>query len=178
MFRRRFVCGTLLVVAGFATGGLRDASGAATRAPASTSLAAQAASAIQHPLEVHVTALDPIQRGATVRVRVDTRSRIDLEQAEVRLVSAGGAAPAGASRAGLGRLRPGQAAAREFAVRLPAQGHRFLLQFRVTGEGSQGIASRGATLNLLPDGPADPGRIVDGAGGERVIEHRARRIDR
>jgi hypothetical protein len=177
MFRRRFVCGTLLVVAGFATGGLRDASGAATRVPASTP-AVQAPSAIQHPIEVHVTALDPVQRGATVRVRVEAASRIDLEKAEVRLVSAGGAALAGAPRAGLGRLRPGRPASREFAVRLPAQGHRFLLQFRVTGEGTQGVASRGATLNLLPDGPADPGRIVDAANGERVIEHRARRIDR
>ena len=78
----------------------------------------------------------------------------------------------------LGRLRAGRPAAREFAVRLPAQGHRFLLQFRVTGEGTRGIASRGATLNLLPDGPADPGRMVQGANGEPVIEHRARRIDR
>ena len=178
MFGRRFVCGTLLVVAGFATDGLRDASGAAARVPASSTPAVHAPFAIQHPLEVRVTALDPVQRGTTVRVRVETASHIDLEKAEVRLVSAGGAALAGASRAGLGRLRSGRPAAREFAVRLPAQGHRFLLQFRVTGEGTQGVVSRGATLNLLPDGPADPGRIVDAGNGERVIEHRARRIDR
>ena len=177
MVRRRLICGTLLAVAWFTTGGLRDASGAATRDPASGT-AAQAPSAIQHPLTVRVSALDPIQRGATERVLVEASSRIDLEQAEIRLVSAGGAALQGASRAGIGRLRPGRPVAREFAIRVPAQGRRFLLQFRVTGEGAQGIASRGATFNLLPDGPADPGRIVDGANGERVIEHRARRIDR
>jgi hypothetical protein len=126
---------------------------------------------------VRVTALDPVQRGATVRVRVDASSRIDLEKAEVRLVSAGGAASAGAARARLGACVP---ADRPPAIRGPAAGPGTPLPAPVPRHrrGQQGIASRGATLNLLPDGPADPGRVVDVANGERVIEHRARRIDR
>ena len=159
MIGRQFICGTLLAVAWLATG------------------VASSTAAIQHPLTVRVTALDPVRHGATVRVRVDATSRVDLERTEIRLVSAGGAAVATASRAGLGRMRPGRPAGAQFTVRLPAQGHRVLLQFRVTGEGIDGVASRGATLNLLPDGPADPGREVT-IGGERVIEYRARRIDR
>jgi hypothetical protein len=74
------------------------------------------------------------------------------------------------------RLAAGGQAITEFAVRLPAEGHRFLLQFRVTGESGTGIDSRGATFNLLPGGPADPGRVVTSSTGERIVEYRARRM--
>jgi hypothetical protein len=94
------------------------------------------------------------------------------------MTGTGGATPVSPSRARFGRLAAGRTHTSEFVVRIPEQGHRFLLQFRVTGEGLGGLASRGATLNLLPDGPADPGNVVsDGAGG-RVTEYAARRIDR
>jgi|SRR6185436_17769445 len=134
--------------------------------------------AIQHPLEVHVTALDPLVRGGNVRVRVTTTARRDVARGEVQLTSAGGAAIASPTRARFGRLAAGRTATQEFAVRIPAEGHRFLLQFRVTGEGRNGTESRGATFNLLPDGPADPGRVVDDSHGGQVTEYASRRIDR
>lgn len=165
---RRTAC---LILLGLAALGLR-ASGAATR-PAAPS----ESFAIQHPLSIRLTALDPVRRGATVRVRLDASSRVDLQRVEARLVSPGRATAIGAARARMGRMRAGRAAGAEFAVRIPDQGHRVLLQFQVTGEGAGGLASRGATLNLLPDGPADPGRETT-IGGERVIEYRARRIGR
>jgi hypothetical protein len=133
---------------------------------------------IQHPLAVKVSALDPVRRGEIIRVRVTTTSRHDLERGEVKLVHAGGASLAGPARVALGRLAAGRAAASDFAVRLPSEGRRFLLQFRVTGEGDSGLDARGATLNLLPDGPADPGRIVTSESGRRIAEYRAGRIGR
>ncbi|HKQ56822.1 MAG TPA: hypothetical protein VJY35_03050, partial [Candidatus Eisenbacteria bacterium] len=93
-------------------------------------------------------------------------------------VSAGRATPVGPARVALGRLSPGVEAATEFAVRIPAEGRQVLLQFRVTGDGPDGLEARGAALNLLPDGPIDPGRVVTTATGARVVEYRARRIDR
>jgi hypothetical protein len=133
--------------------------------------------AIQHPIRVKATALDPLRRGEIVRVRVITTSRHGLDGGEVRLVSTGGAELASTARVSFGRLSAGREAITEFAVRLPAQGQRFLLQFRVTGEGTNGLEARGATLNLLPDGLADPGRAVTSDTGERIVEYRARRID-
>lgn len=134
--------------------------------------------AIQHPLRVKVTALDPPLRGEIVHVRVTAGARNPIERGEVRLTSSGSATLMGPSRVPLGRLTPGTEASAEFAVRLPAEGTRFLLQFRVTGDGERGVESRGATLNLLPDGPADPGRVVTLDSGRRIAEYRARRIDR
>jgi len=134
--------------------------------------------AIQHPLGVKVVALDQVRRGETVRVRVTTTSRSGLARGEARLVSTGGASLVGASRVPFGRLDAGNQTTSEFTVRLPNEGKRFLLEFRVSGEGQSGLDSRGATLNLLPDGPAEPGRVVTSDAGERIVEHRARRIDR
>jgi hypothetical protein len=125
--------------------------------------------AIQHPIQVRAMALDPLLHGGVVRVRVTTRARHALERGEVRLVSAGGATLVGARRVTFGRLSPGAEAAAEFAVRLPAEGRRFPLEFRVTGGGGGGLESRMATLNLLPDGPADPGRLVITDTGARVV---------
>jgi hypothetical protein len=133
--------------------------------------------AIQHPLQVKAAALDPLVRGALVRVRVTTTSRLALEGGEVRLVSDGGAAIEGASRATFGPVSPGGSATRTFTVRLPAEGRRFLLQFEVRSDaGAAGLSRRGATLNLLPDGPADPGRVVTTNAGRTIVEHRARRL--
>lgn len=150
-----------------------DTRGAAPSRPAVT-----CGGAIQHPLHVQVSALDPVVRGATVRVRVTTASRRALDRGEVRLTSAGPASVVGPARVPFGRLVPGAEASTDFAVRLPAEGKRFLLQFRVTGDGQAGLESRGATLNLLPDGPADPGRVVTSDSGRPIAEYRARRIDR
>jgi len=132
--------------------------------------------AIQHPIDVKVTALDPVEPGATVRVEVATSAREALESGEIALVSTGGAALLSEPAVPLGRLAAGKQAQAAFTVRLPDDGARTLLQFRVTGEGANGLSSRGATFNLLPNGPADPGRIVTTDSGESVAEYRARRI--
>jgi hypothetical protein len=113
-----------------------------------------------------------------VRIRVTAGTQRELKRAEVRMISTGGAAAEGTTRSALGTLRAGRAASADFAVRLPDQGRRFLLEFRVSGEGAGGLESRGGVLNLLPDGPADPGRLVSSASGATVVEYRARRIGR
>ena len=148
------------------------------QAPSTTPARTTCDGAIRHPLEARAAALDPLTRGGIVRVRVTTRSRRTLERGDVRLVSAGGAELVGPGRLAFGRLDAGGEATSEFAVRLPAEGRRFLIQYRVTGDGAGGLESRGATLNLLPDGPADPGRVVTTDTGARVTEYRARRIER
>jgi hypothetical protein len=61
---------------------------------------------------------------------------------------------------------------------VPHEGRRFLLQFAVSGEGPSGTLIRGAAYNLLPDGPADPGRLVTTSDGRRVIEFGAGRRGR
>ena len=132
--------------------------------------------AIQHPIQVSVRALDPVRRGATVRLEVRTKAAIDLATAEVRLVSAGGAGVVGARRVPMGRLSARGESQAEFQLAVPAQGHRFLAQFEVRGEGPNGRVSRGAAFNLLPDGPADQGRRVTGASGQPIMEYTAKRI--
>lgn len=149
---------------------LADARAASRTAP-------ECEGAIRHPLQITATPLDPVRRGATLRVRVTATTARDLARGELRLADAGGAPLASTARARFGRLRAGETATHDFAVRVPESGHRFLLQFRVTGEGPHGPVSRGATYNVLPDGPADPGRLVAGPDGA-VVEYRARRIDR
>jgi hypothetical protein len=131
---------------------------------------------LQHPIQVQVEALDPIRRGADVRFRVTSQSRVPLTGTRANLVSAGGATVVGRRAASLGRLSPGRPASTEFAVNVPAQGHRFLVEFRVEGEGPAGRISRGAQFNLLPDGPAEHPRLVVGANGQAIAEVPARRI--
>ena len=162
----------LLAAAGPAVAGDSGTSARAVRADV------RCEGAIQHPLDVKVTALDPLTRGGNVRVRVTTTAARDFARGEVQLTRLGGAISVSPTRARFGRLAAGRTTVNEFAVRIPEQGHRFLLQFRVTGEGQGGLASRGATLNLLPDGPADPGRVVSNGAGGQVTEYAARRIDR
>jgi len=82
---------------------------------------------LRHPVDVHVTALDPIRRGATVRFVVSSTSRIGLGRAEARLVHAGGASVAGPARLALGRLEPQRAKQATFRVVLPQGGARTLL---------------------------------------------------
>jgi len=131
---------------------------------------------VQHPISVRVEALDPVQRGAAVRLRVTTESRVGLSAADVRLVSAGGATLVGRAAVAVGRLTPGRADVREFAVQVPAQGQRFLVEFRVSGEGPAGRLTRGAAYNLLPEGRAVTPRVVTDASGRAIAESPARRI--
>jgi len=133
---------------------------------------------LSHPVDVHVTALDPIRRGATVRFVVSSTSRIGLGRAEARLEHAGGATVVGATRLSLGRLEPRREKQATFRVVLPNSGTRTLLQFRVVGEGPNGTLARGAVYNVLPDGPSEKLAPVTAANGEKVLDAPARRIDR
>jgi hypothetical protein len=133
---------------------------------------------VQHPIQVKVEALDPIRRGAAVRLRLTANSRVLLGESEARVVSTGGASLMSKPSASLGRMGPDRGASTEFAVAVPQQGKRFLVEFRIEGEGPAGRISRGASFNLLPDGPTAPARIVAGEGGLTIAEYPARRISR
>ena len=133
---------------------------------------------IQHPLLVRAEALGAIQRGAPLRVRVTTTATHGLDRGVVLLTSSGGAAVVGASSAALGAVPAGGQTASEFTVMVPTEGHRFLLQFQVRGEGGSRNLTRGATLNLLPDGPAERMSAATSGSGEQLLEVRAGRIGR
>ncbi len=152
-------------------------SGATARPDRGLRPPATCVAAVQHPLAVRVEPLDPIQRGAAVRLRVTTSSRLGFERGEVRLSSSGGAAVAGASRATLGAVPAGGQASADFTVRIPRQGHRFLVQFHVQAEGTGGSYARGATYNLLPDGPSERARVAATREGQPVLEVTARRLE-
>jgi hypothetical protein len=132
---------------------------------------------VVHPMSVRVTALDPIARGALVHLRVTASSAAPVDNAEVRLTSATGAASVGATRAALGSLAPGRTSQAIFTVAIPSTGGRGYVQFQVSGQGAQGRLTRGGCYNLLPDGPAEVGRVVVTPQGARVMEFAARRID-
>lgn len=151
----------------------------ATTAPARTPSPAWACTgAVQHPLAIHVDALDPIRRGAAVRLRVTTRTTRGFERGTVRMTSSGGATLAGAPSAALRAVPAGGQATSDFRVAVPARGQRFLIQFRVETEGEDGLSARGAAFNLLPDGPAEQARAATTTTGEKLHEVAARRIER
>lgn len=131
---------------------------------------------IRHPLAVGIVALDPVRRGQVVRLRVSLAPEQAIERGEVRIADAGDAVVTSARRTAFARIDAGGYVEREFAVRLPATGSRTLLQFVVEAEGAQGIVRRGATFNLLPDGPAEQPRVTRTADGTAVAEVAARRL--
>ena len=57
---------------------------------------------------------------------------------------------------------------------LPNTGVRSLVQFKVVGEGPNGLLARGAAYNVLPDGPTD--HLTQTNAG--TLDAPARRIDR
>jgi len=152
-------------------------SGATPRTARSSRTAVTCVAAIQHPLSIHIDALDPIRRGGAVRLRVTTSTRVAFERGEVLMSSTGGTAAGGTLRAALRAVPAGGQAAADFAVVVPREGHRFLIQFRVQTEGREGWYARGATYNLLPDGPSERGRVATTADGQSVIEVPATRIE-
>ena len=133
---------------------------------------------VVHPISARVTALDPIARGAVVRLRVTAASAVALDRAEIRMTSTGGAENRGSTSVALGALAPGRAAQGVFTVAIPSSGARQYLQFQVTGQGPRGRLTLGACYNILPDGPAERGRLGVTPRGARVREFAARRIDR
>ena len=152
--------------------------GAAPQTPGNHRPPVMCEAAVQHPIQVRIEALDAIRRGAAVRLRLTSRSRLGLSEAEARVVSAGGATVLGRPRASLGRVTPQREASAEFTVAVPASGDRFLVEFRVEGEGPTGRIGRGASFNILPDGPTAPARVVAGSAGQTVAEYPARRMPR
>ena len=172
----------LILAAALATLGVAAAAhplaAAGTRAGRDASLASACAGAVQHPIEVHVRALDPVKRGTAVRLEVKASARATVNSAEVRLVSPGGLSVDGARRVALGRLTARGDAGATFRVVVPDHGRRFLVQFVVSGEGPAGPLARGAVYNVLPDGPADPGRAVTASDGARIMEFAATRSGR
>lgn len=132
--------------------------------------------AIQHPLQVQVTALDDVRRGQVVRLRLTLTAVTAIERGEVRVVGAAAAAVRGARRAAVRAVPAGRSSEHEFAVQVPANGERTLVQFVVEAEGSRGTVTRGATYQLLPDGPVERPRVTRTATGEPVSEVPARRL--
>lgn len=132
---------------------------------------------VMHPLSVRVTALDPIRRGAELRLQVTTIAAREVGHAQVRMLSDGGVTRRSPALVSLGNLASGRQASGVFTVLVPQSGARFYVQFQVQGEGASGQLTRGACFNILPDGPLETGRIVDTPTGARVLEVAARRID-
>ncbi len=135
------------------------------------------AGAIQQPIEAQVLALDPVRRGATVRLRVVATSKPGVGRAEARLVHTGSARAVGATRQALGALDPRTTREATFQVVVPSNGTRALVQFVIEGEGANGRVTRGVAFNLLPDGPTQLGRSATTGDGTRVIEYEARRVE-
>jgi hypothetical protein len=146
---------------------------AARSAPAGVSCTATT----MHPLSVRVVALDPVARGSAVRLLVRASSAVELGQVQVRMISSGGATNLGLASAALGALAPGRSGETTFTLMVPASGGRQYVQFQVSGRGPAGTLTRGACYNLMPDGPAEAGRLVVTPQGERVMEVRAGRIE-
>lgn len=132
---------------------------------------------VMHPLRVRVTALDPIRRGADLRLQVTAIAAREVGRAQIRMLSDGGATRRSPALVSLGNLASGRQASGVFTVAVPRSGSRFYVQFQVQGEGAGGQLTRGACFNILPDGPLETSRIVDTPTGARVLEVAARRID-
>lgn len=130
-----------------------------------------------HPLNLRVIALDPIAHGGIVRLRVIATSRIGIERAVVRMVSAGGTTPMSPALISLGSLAPGRDAVGEFSLALPAQGSHHYIELLVSGQGPKGLLTRGACYNMLPDGRLEASQLVTTPQGVRVLQVAARRID-
>lgn len=131
-----------------------------------------------HPLSLRVVTLDPIVHSANVRLRVIASSRVGVERAVLRMVSAGGTTPTSPALISLGSLAPGHEAVGEFALALPAQGSRHYIEFQISGQGPKGLLTRGACFNMLPDGRLEASQLITTPQGVRVLQVAARRIDR
>lgn len=170
----RIALGTtvMVIVLAGAPGGAAAGTTARRARPAAVTCEA----AIQHPLTVRVTALDDIRRGQVVRLKLTLTPATAIERGEVRILGSGTAAVRGARRAAVRAVPAGRSSEHEFAVQVPANGERTLVQFMVEAEGARGTLTRGATYQLLPDGPAERPRLTRTATGEAVAEVPARRL--
>jgi len=131
---------------------------------------------VQHPLVVRAEALDPVARGEILQVAVELRGRRGASGARIRVADTGGAELLSASSREVGPIFPDRPGRAEFTVRIPERGDRFLLQFTAEADTDEGSIRRGGSLNLLPDGPHDPGTPGPESGDEAVIEYAAREV--
>jgi hypothetical protein len=148
------------------------ASNPSTPAASSAPVVCNGTASVNHPLQVRVQALDPVRRGATVRLRVTTTAARSVSAGSVALVHAGGARVRGTTRESFRAIPVGASRAADFAVEVPATGHRFLVQFQVRA----GTLTRGAAFNLMPDGPSEQLHTATAANGDRLLETAARRV--
>ena len=140
--------------------------------PSTTPVVCAGTASVNHPLQVRVQALDPVRRGATVRLRVTTTAARPVAGGAVTLVQAGGARVRGTTRETFRAIPVGASRAADFAVEVPATGHRFLVQFQVRA----GTLTRGAAFNLMPDGPSEQLHAATAANGDRLLETAAQRV--
>ncbi|MDZ4804702.1 MAG: hypothetical protein SGI90_07585 [Candidatus Eisenbacteria bacterium] len=126
---------------------------------------------LRHPIEARLVPQGAMTRGGTVRVALEVEATVSLSAAEARILSSGGATILGRQRAELGTLDAGDVRRIEFTLRLPENGRRFVLQVLTTGESTTGPMNRLAMLNILPDGPADPGQVVTTPTGESIRQY-------
>ncbi|NNF06163.1 MAG: hypothetical protein HKN21_05330 [Candidatus Eisenbacteria bacterium] len=134
---------------------------------------------LQHPIQVKVTPQNEIRNGQRLDLNVDVATSTALRNVTVKLTRSHGARLLDSVAAkSLGTLSEKSTGSSLFSVALPNQGDRFFLEFEIQGEGPTGMVTRGATYNILPNGPADPGTPVAHPSGETVLEYSAKRIDR
>ena len=126
---------------------------------------------LRHPIEARLVPVDAMTRGGTVRVALEVEATVSLSAAEARILSSGGATILGRRQAELGTLGVGDVRRIEFTLRLPENGRRFVLQVLTSGESATGPMNRLAMLNILPDGPADPGQVVTTPTGESIRQY-------
>lgn len=156
-----------------------EATAATTGAPVTARPLAPACDAgVHHPIEISIEALDPVQRGAAVRLRLSAVSQLAFDHGVARVSHAGGASLLSQPAQALGTVAAQGRSSAEFVVRVPSEGEGALVQFLVEGEGADGRIRRGATFNLLPDGPQHPVRVVRDAAGRPIAEYAARRNER
>jgi hypothetical protein len=164
-------------VAAFAAHAATTAPSAPPARAVAPSPEASCAGAVVHPIVARVEALDPVRRGATVRLRVVASSAVGLSRAEARLVHSGAARAVGATHAALGALHARSTREAIFRIVVPPAGQRALVEFKIDGEGPNGRLARGVAYNLLPDGPTQIGRPAIAGDGTRVIEYGAQTVE-
>ncbi len=136
-------------------------------------------SAIEHPIDARVIPLDPVRRGSVVRFEVVADSRVDLKKTWARVLPEGGVRVVGSAHAEMA-ARAGRARERSaiFRVIVPPAAHRQLVQFRIEGEGPNGLLTRGVAFNLMPDGPSETLRVARAGNGDAVLETTVERSGR
>lgn len=126
---------------------------------------------LQHPLEARIEPLGPITRGEELTLELRLNPRDGLRDGRARVILPGLMRAGGPDRFDLPELAAGQEGRHTLRVRVPEEGHRFLVRVQVTGEGPWGPIGRELTYNILPDGPDDPGTEIVTADGRKLRQY-------